>query len=71
MDEEVCHLRIIAEHRRAADELRAQIETAMRDLEDTKLAYSYNIDPEGAKLKAARAINVIVDLSQRIEELGQ
>ncbi len=50
MDEVACHLRIIAERRKAADELRAKLQQAMQEPKDYE---------------------AIVQLIQRIEELGQ
>jgi tetrahydromethanopterin S-methyltransferase subunit G len=64
MNDEVCHLREIAERRREADELRAKVQVVLQDLETIK-----NLDDIEAKV--AQAIETIAELSQRIEELGQ
>jgi hypothetical protein len=71
MDDIVHHLRDIAEHRKAADNLRAKVLLALQDLEDIRMAASYGIELDDIETKAARAIETIADLSQRIEELGQ
>lgn len=50
MDEIISHLRDIAERRKAADELRAQLQQALQEPRD---------------------LEAILQLSERIEELGQ
>jgi hypothetical protein len=65
MDDIVHHLRDVAACRKAADELRAQQLVMMQYLMDV------SAEIEDVELKAARAIETIADLSQRIEELGQ
>jgi hypothetical protein len=65
MDDIVHHLRDVAASRKAADELRAQQLVMMQYLRDV------SAEIEDVELKAARAIEIIADLSQRIEELGQ
>jgi hypothetical protein len=50
VDDVTCHLRDIAERRKAADELRAQLQQALQEPRDYE---------------------AIVQLTQRIEELGQ
>jgi hypothetical protein len=50
VDDVVCHLRVIAERRKAADKLRAQLQQAMQEPRDYE---------------------AIMQLSERIEEIGQ
>ena len=71
MDDEVCHLRNVAERREKADKLRAKQLTMMQYLRDINRAASYGIEIEDIELKAMQALETIAELSQRIEELGQ
>ncbi len=71
MDDIVHHLRDVAAHRKAADKLRAKVLLALQDLEDIRLASSYGIELDDIETKAAQVIEIIAELSQRIEEIGQ
>ena len=71
MDDIVHHMRDVAACRKAADELRAKVLLVLQDLEDIRMASAYGIELDDIETKAARAIETIADLSQRIEELGQ